>query len=74
MASVMMVVFDRRFFAGLTPRTVRDNCAFCKCSGRGLRPFSRLNPVPRPHGISDNRTSLQVTKIDRTTSCGRTVD
>mgnify|MGYP003361937057 CR=1 FL=1 len=60
MILVVKVVLARRFFAELTPRTVRDNCAFCKCSGRGTRPLLRLGPVPRPHVISGNRTSLQV--------------
>ncbi len=45
-------------FAELTPRTVRDSCAFCKCSGRGTRPLPRLAPVPRPHVISGNRNSF----------------
>jgi len=42
MASVVKVAFGRLNFAGLTPRTGRDNCGLCNCSGRGLRRSSGL--------------------------------
>ncbi len=45
-------------FSVLTPRTVQNNCGFCKCSGRGARPLLRLGPVPRPYVISANRTRV----------------
>ena len=40
--SVVKVALDWRFLASLTSRTVRDNCGFGNCSGRGLRRASGL--------------------------------
>ena len=54
MASAVWVAFDRRF-SGLTPRTVREICGFCNPSRQGGKTGHRLDPVPRPHVINNNR-------------------